>query len=68
MSAVKKRREPEHSVRIVYLVAGTAGHAIAAWVTRADARRSSARLIAAGIKAKVIRCEVVETKRKGGGA
>lgn len=57
------RREPEHSVRIVYLLVNRkSGRAVLASLHRHSAR---CRRIDGET---VVRCEVVETRRKGGGA
>jgi len=58
-----RKREPARTVRIVYLVVNRLGRPIRACLTRDDAR-SYARMN----RFSVVRCEVLETKRRGGGA
>lgn len=61
----KRTPKAERAVRIVYLLVDRkTGRAVAAAVSRAGARYA----LPAFENCRVVRCEVVETRRKAGGA
>lgn len=69
MTARKPRREPAAAAVVVYLIVERAtGKPVASWVNRADARLSLPAWNKRGQRYAIRRCEVLPTKRKGGGA